>query len=211
MGRNFLNSAQLSTAAFIIAAVQLLVSVRAVAHPARFHRDRASGLGHLMIEIDGADADISFSAVSADVFGFSDPPVLGDKRKIRTVDGVRRGIKSFGADLIRFSDKLNCKTRVLILGEFVGDHGSRPGDDLSSENDPLDAISEADLKAALEVPKNDLVLRFAVHCSQDIKGSAIKLGISAHFPNISRVRTYLLEGGNAKGSEIEQDQGELTP
>jgi hypothetical protein len=197
---------------FIASALCIMICAAvASGHPARFHKDRASGVGRLTIDLDGTDADILFSAVSADVFGFSEPPLLKDEAGNKVVEEVRRRVKAFGDKLIRFPDKLNCRTRVRIIGEFVGDHGSLQGEPLFSENEPMDPFDEADVRAALQVPKNDLLMRIAVHCAQDIAGSELKFSFSSHFPRIQQVKAYVFEGINIRASTIQNDQGSMIP
>ena len=193
------------------ASIGALVTVFADGHPARFHKDRARGVGHLTIEVDGADADISFSAVSADIYGFSSAPSPEDHAKVEVLNKITQGVRSFGKELIEFPENLNCQLRVHILGEFVGDHGSRQTDDIFSENEPIDPVYVADLRAALQVPKNDFLLRMAVHCAKEIKGSEIKFSLSAHFPQVQRIKVYIFEGLNIKAGEIENDLGGMTP
>lgn len=169
------------------------------------------GVGHLALEIDGANADAVFSALSLDVYGIANPPVWSDSTRQDAIRNLSKQVKQQAQELVKIPHSYGCQVRARVVGEFVGEHNPDGRELMAAENDPLEAEEEALLQAALALPRHDFIMRMAIRCQQELKGASIEFRLSTFFPKVVKVKATMYDGVNLKATDIDADIGHLIP
>jgi hypothetical protein len=158
------------------------------------------GVAEVGIALEGAGAQIEFTAPGSAIMSFEhEPKTAADKKKMSDAFGK---FKANAGSMFAFDPQLNCAVKTLQIGiAEEHDHSAGGADhEHSSGQKAADGHDHdhADVRAIIDVK-----------CKSPLKGSTLRFAVKNIFPEISTLRVQVVGNDFQTGAELKGSRNSI--